>query len=565
MLSRTLAALLALCLSACASVPPPGTTVTVGIAAINDFHGNLEQPRQPAPVGDGKGGLIAVPAGGAAWLASTVRAVRGRYPNHLTISAGDLVGASPRASALFLDEPTIAVMNRIGLDFNAVGNHEFDSGVPELRRKQRGGCAAHTLQQPCRLERFRGAKFAFLAANTTLAGSGAALFPGTALRRFGHGAGQVRVGLIGMTLRGTGALVRADVSRAVRFADEADTANALVGKLKARGADAVVVVIHEGGRTASADPNGCEGLSGDIRPILDRLDPRIDLVISGHTHRAYVCDYARPGARPLLLTSAGVAGAYVTDIALVIDPGRHAVVRREARNLVVRADASGEAPDPEIAATVARYAAAAKVLAGRRAGWLAEPLEKAAGTGGGRLGNLIADAQLAATAGAGAQLACTNPFGIRRALIPAADHSVTYGDLYLVQPFQSDLITLTMAGAQLLAALEQQLDDNTPEQVLACSAGFHQTIDRSRPAGQRIVAATLDGRAIDPTASYRVTVNSFLAGGGDSFTAFIAGTERTVGMTDIAALEAFLQPASPIRSAAPEARVADIGPPRAGS
>ena len=579
------AALLAL--SACAAGPrpvavapvAPPAPVTIGIAAINDFHGNLEPPRQAAMLPDGQGGTAAVPAGGAAYLATAVRQIRAQYANHLTIAAGDLMGSSPLASALFLDEPAVEVMNRVGLDFNAVGNHEFDYGVPELLRKQSGGCAQHTDRVPCQVEPFRGAQFRFLAANSIDKASGQTLFPGTALRTFGTGAGKVTVGLIGMTLKGTSDLVNSKVNAAVAFRDEAETANALVGALKAQGADAVVVVIHEGGRTSGdPDPNGCNALSGGILPILDKLDRRVDLVISGHTHWAYVCEMAQPGRdRPLLLTSAGVWGEYVTDIALTVDPATHRVIDRRARNTTVQSEGYTSpiravpntdvvpriTPDPGIAEYVARYVAASQSYVKRPVGFLAEPLEKAEGDAwgtGGRLGNLIADAQLDASRGAGAQIACTNPFGIRRSLLPAADHVVTFGDLYLVQPFNSELITVTLTGAELKEALEQQLDKDAPEQLLACSAGFIQTIDRSRAIGDRVVGATLDGAPIDPARTYRVTVNSYLANGGDSFAAFVKGRDRTIGVTDITALEAYLKPVSPIRSASREVRVKDLRP-----
>jgi 5'-nucleotidase len=553
-------------------------TVTVGIAAINDFHGNLEPPKQSALLPDGKGDVTAIPAGGAAWLASAIRAVRGKYPNHLTISAGDLMGSSPLASALFLDEPAVEVMNRIGLDFNAVGNHEFDYGVPELLRKQTGGCAKVADKQPCQLEPFRGAKFTFLAANTVTA-DGKTLFASSALRSFGKGRGRVTVGLIGMTLKGTSDLVNSAVNKAVTFKDEADTANALVSALKRKGADAVIVVIHEGGRTSGLpNPDGCEALSGGIVPIIKRLDPRVDLVISGHTHWAYVCD--QPGTtaqKPLLLTSAGVWGEYVTDIALTIDPARHKVVARKAHNVIVQSPGYESprgtvantnavprfAPDAAIAAYVAKYVEASKVFVGRKVGWLAEPLEKSEGNAwgtGGRLGNLIADSQLEASKAAGAQIACTNPFGIRRSLYTGADKSVTYGDLYLVQPFNSELVTVTMTGAELKEAMEQQLDADAPEQLLACSAGFIQTIDRSRPVGQRVVSMTLDGQPIDPARDYRIEVNTYLANGGDSFMAFTKGRDRAIGITDIAALEAYLKPQDPMRNASREVRVIDARP-----
>ncbi|MGE4302520.1 MAG: bifunctional UDP-sugar hydrolase/5'-nucleotidase [Novosphingobium sp.] len=571
---------LALALGGCATTSatrqaaPP---VTVGIAAINDFHGNLEPPKQSAYLPDGKGELTPVPAGGAAWLASTIEAVRGKYSNHLTISAGDLIGSSPLTSSLFLDEPTIEVMNRIGLDFNAVGNHEFDSGLGELRRKQTGGCHQFTERKPCQLEPFRGAQFGFLAANV-ITKDGSTLFPATAMRSFGTGRGRVKIGLIGMTLKGTGALSPLAVSQEVRFMDEADTANALVGGLKKQGADAVILVIHQGGRTTGEpDPNGCENLNSEIRPILDRLDSRVDVVVSGHTHWSYICDYADYNkAKPFLLTSAGLWGEYVTDIVIEIDPVSHKVVAKHARNVVVQSPAytsprarvantdafPRHEPRADIAAYVARYVDAAKDFTLRKVGTLARAAEKNTGkeaSSGGVLGNLIADAQLAATAGAGAQIACTNPFGIRRSLIPLDDGSVTFGDLYLVQPFNSQLETLSYTGAELKAVLEQGFDADGPEQVLACSAGFHFSYDRTRPAGDRIVAMSLNGARVDPAKSYRVTVNSFLANGGDTFYGFTAGRDMVLGVTDIVALEGWLK-AVPPRDPPQEKRASDLHP-----
>ena len=148
-----------LSLSACATTSGPSAgpvtvgpdtigPVTIGIAAINDFHGNLEPPKQSAFIKNASGELIAVPAGGAAYLASAIDSVRAKYPRHLTIAAGDVMGSAPLVSSLFIDEPAVDVLNRMGLDFSAVGNHEFDFGVPELLRKQSGGCAKLTEREP---------------------------------------------------------------------------------------------------------------------------------------------------------------------------------------------------------------------------------------------------------------------------------------------------------------------------------------------------------------------------------------------------------------------------------
>lgn len=542
-----------------ASAPPPAAPVEVAVLAFNDFHGNLEPPRQSVGMPDGQGGTAQVPAGGVAWLASALDTLRARHPYSLTVAAGDLISASPLASSLFLDEPSIEVLSRLGLDFAAVGNHEFDRGTKELLRMQTGGCEKLTAREPCQLERFAGARFRYLAASTLTAG-GTPLFPASAIRTFGSGAGQVKVGVIGLTLRGTPMLVNPAGIADLTFADEADTINAEVPKLKAAGADAVVVLIHQGGRASGApDPNGCAGFDGEILPILRRLSPAVDVVVSGHTHADYICEL--PGsdpARPVLFTSAGLYGKELTEITLSIDPVAHRVTSRSARNLIVQSQpftsARGPvalsplvpqyAPRADIAAYVQRYVDTSRAYATRPVGKLSGPASKGEGATGGPLGNLIADAQLAATRGAGAQIALMNPFGIRAAIVPAADGTVTFGDIYLAQPFGSALVTETLSGAQIKALLEQGFDDVGPEQALAPSTGFAYRIDRSAPIGSRITAITLNGKPIDPAAAYRVTTNGFLALGGDGFTVFKSGRDVVTGPTDIEALEGYFHSAS---------------------
>ena len=179
------------CLSAPTEARRRAAPVRVNIIAFNDFHGALEPPRMamtaPAPGGT----TVRVPVGGAAYLASAIRRLRAGNPNNVVVTAGDLIGASALISAEFLDEPTILAMNLIGLDYSAVGNHEFDRGRQELLRMQNGGCARYTNRQPCRLDRFPGARFQILSANVRTQ-TGQTLFPGTALRSFGTGRRRVR-------------------------------------------------------------------------------------------------------------------------------------------------------------------------------------------------------------------------------------------------------------------------------------------------------------------------------------------------------------------------------------
>jgi 5'-nucleotidase len=553
--------------------------VIVGIVAINDFHGALEPPRQSVFVPTGKGptpsdpsGTVGVPAGGAAWLASAIDSVRAKYPYHVTVSAGDMTSASQIASSLFLDEPTIGVMNRIGVDFNAVGNHEFDRGREELLRLQNGGCAQHSLRKPCQLEQFKGATFKYLAASTRTE-DGSTLFPATGLRTFGEGARKITVGFIGLTLKDTSELVSPDRVKGLTFADEADTINAAVPGLKAQGADAIVVLIHQGGKTDDfSDPGGCQNLKGDITRILDRLDTRVDVVVSGHTHWAYVCNYATINPdKPFLLTSAGVYGELVTDITLSIDPVAKRVVAKRATNLVVQSQPYTAsrglvpnddvvprfAPRADISAYVARYVDAVKAYAERVIGKLSAPAARREIGNvdyGGPIGNLIADAQLGATRGAGAQIAFMNPFGIRAPITPAPDGSITFGMIYQTQPFNNNLVTFSLSGAELKAVLEQSFSDTGPEQFLTPSAGFSYVVDRSAPAGERVSAIILDGKPIDLTTDYRITVSSFLANGGDGFTGFMKQRDVVTGTTDIDALEAWIK-AVPVRTVPDQARV----------
>lgn len=537
--------------------------VHLQVLAFNDFHGNLEPPRIAINAPSTGAGTVPVPAGGAAYFASAVRQLRDRNPSTAVVAAGDLVSAGPLVSSLFLDEPTIAVANAIGLDFNAVGNHEFDRGAAELLRLQNGGCERNTLREPCALDKpFPGARFRYLAANVQRA-DGSTLLPATGIKEFRTPAGPVRIGFIGMTLRGTPMLVSPTGVAGLTFADEASTANALVPVLKAQGADVIVVLIHEGGATTGGyDDKSCPGLTGDILPILARLDPAVDVVVSGHTHRAYICDHGRiDPKRPFLLTSAGQYGTLLTSIDLSFDPRTRRVVAKSADNVIVQGEgfvgANGQRIEvspqyprfpkaPDVAAIVDRYATAAAPLAQRVVGRLAASITRA-GTPSGEmaLGDLVADAHLAAMRAperGGAQLAFTNPGGVRADLLaPAGGGPVTYGQLYAAQPFGNTLVVKTMTGAQVKAVLEQNLFTVQPvPRVLLPSANFSYTYDARRPPGSRVLAMTLDGATMDSAHTYRVAMNSFLAAAGDGYTAFAKGTAPTGGGLDVDALESYV-------------------------
>jgi 5'-nucleotidase len=544
-------------LGACTTVPPHQVAsgpAEVQILAINDFHGNLEAPKNyiEAPLADGI--KVKVPAGGVAYLASTAKALRKDQKYSVTVSAGDMIGAAPLISAYYLDEPTIEAMEEVGVEFNAVGNHEFDKGIAELIRMQKGGCGKHAARQPCAVEPFDGADFKFLAANVQRA-DGSTLFPATAIKDFG----PVQVGFVGMTLKETATLVSPAGVAGLSFTDEAAAANAAVPVLKAGGADAIVLLIHQGGRsTGSYNDKSCPNFDGDIVAILEKLDPAFDAVISGHTHAAYICERARPGAQPLLLTSAGRYGTLISDIRLTIVDGR--VQAHRADNVIVQGEAydgpggpvvpqaaiASFGEDPATAAIVDRYAAAIAPQAARVVGRLSGPITRTPSpsreVNG---GNFIADAQLAATRHLGAQIAFSNSGGVRADLVPV-NGEITFGQLFAMQPFGNSLVVKTLTGAQLKNVLEQQFASgtNTAERpnMLLPSKGFFFAYDLSRPPGQRIVEMKLDGAPVLPSASYRITVVNFLSSGGDNFTALNQGTDIVDGnIVDVDATEAYLK------------------------
>ena len=534
---------------------PAAAPVEVQILAINDFHGNLEPPKIAIDATAPDGSQVKVPAGGVAHLAAAAKALRAGQPYSMTVSAGDMIGASPLVSALFLDEPTIRAMELVGVEYNAVGNHEFDKGSAELLRMQHGGCDKHLTRTPCAVEPFTGARFHFLAANVWTA-SGTTLFPGTAIRDFG----PVQIGIVGMTLEETATLVSPAGVAGLTFTDEAATANAAIPALKAAGADAIVLLIHQGGRTTGGyNDKSCPGLSGDILPIIERLDPAVDLVISGHTHAAYVCELPRPGRLPLLLTSAGQYGTLISDIRLTFGPDR-ALTDASADNIIVQgegyATSAAQVPvvtslprfaaDVSAQAVVDRYVAAAAPEAKRVVGTLSAPVTRTPDENGEQTaGNLVADAALAAASPQGAQIAFMNAGGVRTDLVPAADGSVTFGQIFAMQPFGNSIVVKTLTGAQLKALLEQQFASgkNTAERpmMLLPSRGFFFAYDLSRPPGDRIIEMRFDGRPIDPRARYRVAVNNFLASGGDNFTILKEGTDTADAGLDLDALEAWLK------------------------
>lgn len=575
--------------------------VVVKVIGFNDFHGNLQSPGT-------FGQNTAVPpaerpaVGGADALAAHVARMKLANPLNVVVGAGDFIGASPLVSALFHDEPAVEALNRIGVEFNAVGNHEFDDGIAELLRLQQGGCKqVEGIQDPnsCLGAQvgtpvpFEGAKFQWLSANVRVAGTQRTLLPPYGVKTFDG----VRVAFIGMTLKGTPTIVTPSGVAGLDFLDEADTVNALLPQLRRRGIEAIVVLVHEGGTQSPglADVNGCDGdlVGSELARIVARLDDAVDLVVSGHTHSAYNCSAGTldvrsaggrvtatprptglPNAKGRLVpaTSAGAFGRVLTEIDMTLDRRTKDVVSVAAVNrLVVRNDPQIQADiaaDPTVRDIVAAYEGLVSPIAGQIIGSITTDLPNLADAAGNMpAGELIADAQLAATAADGvgqAVVAFMNPGGVRSpgfrfAASPAGegDGNVTYGEAFTVQPFGNSLVTLTLTAQQLKDMLEQQFAGCRGQAVtrmLIPSAGFRYAWDAASGCDQRIRDARLvdaSGAVIDqivgplgdvpqPQRTYRVTVNSFLAGGGDGFAVLAGGAAPLGGAQDLDALVAYL-------------------------
>ena len=547
-----------------ATTPAGPKPVDIQLLAINDFHGYLDAVTNSSSgrvqVGvDAKGAAVNVNAGGVEYLSTLLAelAAAQKKNNTITVAAGDLIGASPLLSAAFHDEPTIEALGLAGLDYASVGNHEFDEGAAELLRIQNGGC--HPVDGCIEGLEYQGADFQYLSANAFVSATGEPLLAPYAI----HKVQGVEVGFIGMTLEGTADIVSQEGVAGLDFADEVETANRYAAELQAQGVETIVVLLHEGGRqtgTNSWDVNGCNSLQGPIVPIAEGMTDAIDVVVSGHTHQAYNCEIDGK-----LVTSASSFGRVVTEIDLTIDRRTGDVLTAVAENAIVTRDRTA---DPVQTALIARYREALGPIATAVVGTTATELvkmqerlfqtgvndkgEPVYALGESPLGNVIADAQLEATDDeAGAVAAFMNPGGVRADLNAG---EVTYEEAFTVQPFANNLVTLDLTGAQLYCMLEQQfqvgnvLYPSSTVSYVVDTAGTTAPATANACTGTRIVRGSLeigDVPVVEGT-TYRVTVNNFLAGGGDRFSVLTGGTNLVTGPIDLDAFTDYLGEHSPV-------------------
>jgi 5'-nucleotidase len=551
-----------------ADAPGASGMLPVQLLALNDLHGNLEPVSGPAGAvttraADGE--LQTVQSGGLARMATLLDQARQGRPDSLTVGVGDMIGGSPLLSAAFHDEPTVDALETLGLDVTSVGNHEFDEGPDELLRIANGGCHPKDgCADPA--HPYDGADYPILAANVTRDGSSTPLLPPYWVKRLPNGE---RIGFIGLTTRDTPSAVSVAGTRGLTFADEKPVVDRYADELDKQGVKAIVALVHEGGQRAGAaydadcGPDGAR-LSGRIKQIAERVSPKVDLILSGHSHEPYVCTVDDPAGNPRTVTQAASFGRTFTDVRFGIDPGTDDVVRGSvtAQNRLVPANTPQQSAVQQVVDT---WRARSAERASRPVGYISADLP---GRGSNApetpLGDLIADTQVAATGTAGAQLAFLNPGGMRADLVYRAkngegDGVVTYGEAFQVQPFDNFLVTMTLSGDQLLRVLREQftgLNKDEPR-YLQLSDGLRYSVDLSRAGADRLLADTVrvNGLPVRSEDAYRVTVNTFLADGGNGFSTFAEGTNRVTGTTDLDAFTAYLT--------AHSSRQAPLAPPAA--
>ncbi|HST86453.1 MAG TPA: bifunctional metallophosphatase/5'-nucleotidase [Kineosporiaceae bacterium] len=523
--------------AAVSAAKPAAAVVNAQILAFNDFHGHLEPDHLSISAKTGTShGAGYVPAGGAAYLAAKIKAAKRANPASIVVEAGDLIGGSPMISGYYHDESTIEAMNKI-VDVGVVGNHEFDEGTAEIRRIVAGGC--HPVDGCQDGNGYAGTTFDMLAANVVDRSTGTSIFPGYVIKDVGG----AKIGFIGTVTTDTPSLVAAAGVKDVKFLDEAATINRLAPQVRAAGADAVVVLTHNGAaqmKGAKGGINSCVGMAGSVVDVTKAVAGQVDAVISAHTHKPYICT-----VKGTLLTSAASYGRLLTTVQLRIDPNAHTVTKISAKNSIVTHQRT---PDPAVAAVVKRYQKLIGPIANRKVGHLSRAATRdPSASGETALGDLVADAQLAETApkakGA-AQIALAAHGFIRTDL---AKGTVTYGEVYAAQPFGQQLVTMSLTGRQLDAVLELQFCNSaapSPDQrvPLGVSRGFTYSYDPGLACGHRIRIRDfrLNGKKLTASGTVRVTVNSFYAAGENGFTALAAGTSRVTGGLERDALSSYL-------------------------
>jgi len=526
------------CLSGPAPVPHTNATVHVKILAINDFHGHMS-PGQT---------LNDRPVGGAPVLASYIRSAMASGNADGTIIAlpGDVVGSSPPVSGLLLDEPAMLFFNSFANQYCTIGsnspnascnmvatpgNQEFNNGIPELMRKINGGDGSTNITHLA--DPYPGARFDYVCANVVWTANNTPILPPYTLRNVGG----VTIAFIGADTMTTPELTNAANVEGVTFLDEADSINRYIPEIRNKGVHAIVVLLHEGGNQVPYEgPTQAGGnVTGRVTEIIPRLDPAVDVVLSAHTHEFTNAFLNNSGGKPVLVTQAYMYSRGYADIDLTIDKGSGEIVGKSAQIIPAYADQPpGTSPDPAATALLAAAQGAVAPAEDRTIGIAAGNITRGGNSAGeSAMGDLVAD---------GERAAMKTDVGFDTSGDIFADlpgGNISWNDLYAVQPAAGTVMSMTLSGAQVRQALEQQWQEPLPPDNLVVS-GLAYTWDAAQPAGSKVTAVTVRGVPLNPDANYTVSTVGYLALGGDGYTTFEGGRNMTYGPGDLDALVSYV-------------------------
>jgi 5'-nucleotidase len=522
---------------------PPHVPVTAGegihvkILAVNDFHGQL-------PPGQN---LNKEPAGSAPVLASYLRtAMTQGTPAAVFIALpGDVVGASPPESGLLLDEPTLLFFNGFAngccgsasacsASCNMIatfGNHEFDKGLGELKRKLGGGNGATTVTHLA--DPYPGTKAGYVSSNVVWKINNTPVVPPYVIRD----AGGVRIAFIGADTTKTPSLVLPGLVDEVLFLNETESINRYVPEIQLKGVHAIIVLLHEGGtQDAYEGPTKKNTtVTGSVAGIVAGLDPDVDVVLSGHTHAFTNAYLKNAGGTPVLVTQAYSYSRAFADVDLIIDPVTGEITGKTARIVPVYADKPpGTIPDPATVAFLLRDEKIVSPMTDRLIAIAAADLTRTENDAGeSPLGDLLADSQRSVMK--------TDIGFITTGTLRAdiARGNVTWGDLFAVQPYSGTIMSMTLTGEQIRRVLERQWEAPLPPHNLAV-AGLTYTFDTGRPVGSRVTDIRINGVPLDPEKKYTAAMADYLTAGGDGYTVFVNGTNMTNGPGDVDALAMYM-------------------------
>ena len=513
-----------------------GKTIPLHLLSINDFHSQITAGLEV----DNR------PVGSAPVLAAYLKAAEtAARETTFILHAGDHVGASQPQSALLQDEPGIMFFNMLGNDQCRIDGN-YGPGCNLV------GIPGNHAQGPYLQDPYKGANFPYICANLVQASTGRPLFAPYVVRMVEG----VPVGFIGAILHQVSSFLSPESLEGLQVLDEADTINRYVHELQTQGVHTIIAVMHQGGfqQTVSETASHASLLGGDIAAIVKRLDDEVDVVLSGHTHTFHNILAENNHGKKILVVQAWPKGTGFADIHLEISRASSDVVAMSSSIVTTWADRGpGLKPDIQVAALMNRVEDMGNAIAEQVIANASGPITRATNKAGeSALGDLIADAQRQAM---GTDFAFMNSEGIRADLAPG---SITKADHYTVQPDHLNLIKLELTGRQIYDLLNQQWSDREAEGRFLQVSGLTYTWDAAKPAGRRIVAVMKDGKLLKPGKVYTVTVNEYLAGGGDDFTVLTKGANPVVGPFVAEALIQYVQAQPQSVNADSESRISRL-------